>query len=637
MKSTHLLFFALALCACTQQERSLEPHQPDFSAKILSTKSGATTSELCIKLDRAPSEQDLEELTLQGVVSITRTLPSAKGKEALEAKHGLDRWYTVEISDPTEADALAAQYASLSNVQVVEYGLEYERPSNLQPDYSLPAPITKASSGSVFNDPLLGSQWHYINKGNASIKARKGADINVEAVWESLTRGDSDIIVAVVDEGIKYNHPDLAANMWINPGEIPNNGIDDDGNGYIDDVYGYNFVTNGAISWAEKGDSGHGTHTAGTIAAVNNNGKGVSGVAGGSGKGDGVKIMSCQVLSGEYGGTSSQSAKAYKYAADNGASLVSASIGFKGGAYNSDTSFKKVHGIEYDALQYFEACANNDILDGNIAIFSSGNDNLPYAGYPGAVANIISVSAFGPDFLPSSYTNYGPGCNITAPGGDINRIQKYEAGVLSTFPSELSTGGQVNKDYAYYQGTSMSCPHVTGVVALGLSYAKKLGKKFGREDFKQMILSSTNDFETVLSSSGDASMSKYRGKMGTGAIDAWRLMMKIEGTPCLSAVAGEKQWIDLSEHFGSSSINLEYTDIEYTEADAAKIGLKEKPEIKFGRLYIHPTECGSIKMRIHAIGGGNILGGGDAIGGMAISQEVSIVVRSVKSKNGAWL
>lgn len=141
--------------------------------------------------------------------------------------------------------------------------------------------------------------------------------------WK-LTGGDPRIIVAVLDEGVKYTHPDLTANMWVNEAEIDGDGIDNDGDGYVDDVHGYNFVDDGPITWnvtknvsgVPQSDSGHGTHVAGTVAAVNNNGIGVAGIAGGTGKGDGVRIMSCQIFSGTVSTNDYNTAKAVKYATD---------------------------------------------------------------------------------------------------------------------------------------------------------------------------------------------------------------------------------------------------------------------------------------------------------------------------------
>ncbi len=301
--------------------------------------------------------------------------------------------------------------------------------------------------------------------------------------------------------------------------------------------------------------------------------------------------------------------------------------------------------MEYDAIKYFEATKNNDVLDGGIAIFASGNDGDPYATYPGALNDVISVSAFGPDFLPAYYSNYGPGCNIVAPGGEayLAPWTSSKGFVLSTLPSELNGG----KDYGYMQGTSMACPHVSGVAALGLSYAKKLGKHYSVKEFKEMILASANDFETKLASAGkkdyvagapvSISLANYRKQMGTGSIDAWRLMMKIEGTPCLTAVAGKEQWLDLSDYFGTASVNLTYLGIECSESAKEAVGLAANPYIKYGRLFIHPTKCGSAKFRINAVGGGTEVGGENAIGGMAIHQDVSVIVRPQTSDNGGWL
>ena len=145
----------------------------------------------------------------------------------------------------------------------------------------------------------------------------------------------------------------------------------------------------------------------------------------------------------------------------------------------------------------------------------------------------------------------------------------------------------------------MACPHVPGVVALGLSYAQKLGKKFSREEFKQKTLSSTNDIDTRIGATKEKtyyrnamaplSMASYYHQMGTGAIDAWRLMMHIEGIPCLTAETGKKHLIDLSQHFGSASGSLTYLGVEDDEGDRQALGIVEVPEIKYGRRYMHPT------------------------------------------------
>ena len=310
----------------------------------------------------------------------------------------------------------------------------------------------------------------------------------------------------------------------------------------------------------------------------------------------------------------------------------------------SDGEFLSKDGAEAAAVRYFEASKNNDVLDGGIAIYSSGNDGDPYAGYPGALNDIISVSAFGPDYLPTFYTNYGPGCNIVAPGGEayLPPWTSYKGMILSTVPLKVAPSG-----YGYKQGTSMACPHVSGIAALGIAYSQKIGKKFHIRDFKNMLVSSANDFDSRLNgtktyvqmqgSPGSLNLGKYMKKMGTGSIDAWIFMMKIEGVPCLTAEMGKNGWVDVSEYFGTSSKNLTYLSVEVSDKDREALGLAADPYMEFGRLYIHPTKMGSGKVTIKAVGGGTVVGGDDVVGGMEITQEVSIISRPFKVNNGGWL
>lgn len=651
-----ITFFAAAMvCACAVVDEK-DVQMPSGAAGDPMTKVVGLSEEVdgrtfLVKFDVPQDEASLKETGLRNGLSFSRLFRNTPGKEALEAEFGLDRWYVAALEgDVVLADAVS-RMAEMSSVSLVQYNSIARKASDcVVYPFEDDEPDTKATASS-FNDPDLKYQWHYDNQGNASIatSARKGADINVTDVWSELTCGDPSIIVAVVDEGVKHSHPDLKDNMWVNEGEIAGNGIDDDGNGYIDDVHGYNFVTDGPVEWTADGNSGHGTHCAGTIAAVNNNGVGVAGVAGGSGSNDGCRIMSCQIFSGREGGTVMQSVNAIKYAADMGASIISCSFGYTA-AFPSDDAYIKSQGsAEIDAVHYFEACRNNTVLDGNIAIFASGNDAHDYAHYPGAFHDIISVTAFGPDNLPTHYTNYGPGCNIAAPGGEayLPPWKSYKALVLSTVPSELVTNGEASSskgnDYGYMQGTSMACPHVSGVVALALSYAKKIGKTFERDRFKDMIITSANDMDQYLKGTksyvgrADLNLAPFYHKLGTGSLDAWLLMMQIEGIPSLTAEIGRKQWLDLSAYFGTASTSLTYLGLEVSDAGRESLGLAEEPYIEYGRLYIHPTKPGSAKITIKAVGGGDEVGGGDNVGGMEISQEVSVIARSFVSENGGWL
>ena len=215
----------------------------------------------------------------------------------------------------------------------------------------------------------------------------------------------------MLDEGVRVTHEDLVNALWVNQKEKNGTGgKDDDDNGYADDTNGYNFAEGKSRPSASYGHD-HGTHVAGTIAATNNNGKGVSSIAGGSGNGDGVRIMSCQIF--EEGAKSADRvvAEAFIYAADNGASIAQCSYGSKGGTILTDKDY--IEGIEnknnpapleYAALQYFTDPANSncEAVGANIAVFAAGNDGEPYSSYPGALPFCISVTAFGPDFLPQT-------------------------------------------------------------------------------------------------------------------------------------------------------------------------------------------------------------------------------------------
>ena len=606
-----------------------------------------------------------------------------EGKEEVARKHNLHRWYKMEF-DGMNLSTAASRMAEFDAVAKIQFNKTLAPASDGRfIPYTAPT-VRQMASSLPFNDPMLADQWHYINTGSSLVSnsSYAGGDISVQDVWK-LTGGDPSIVVAIIDSPVKYDHPDLAANMWKNEKEIPDNGKDDDGNGYVDDVYGWNCVSctpqvwhdgkktryeyrDGQINWNVRNVSGHGTHVAGVVAAVNSNGIGVCGVAGGTGNNDGVRMMTCQIFEGNISSASS-SAIAFQYAADNGASIAQCSFGLIGAGYEHDAEYEMSYKAEHDALNYFLDKANNnsEIIDGNIVIAAAGNERNPYSSYPAACENVVSVTALGPDFLPAvNYTNYGPGCNIAAPGGDfyIGDIYEYSnnrSQVLSTFinnayDSNLKSDGH---DYVYMQGTSMACPHVSGVAALGLSYARKLGVKFSREDFISMLLTSVTDIDSRMTDNlmktcgiengawlPEVNLGTYRGKMGTGAVDAWKFLMAIEGTPSLTILNGKSKRYDISSYFGVK--NLKYLSVEVDDQTREALGLASDPEIdltgEFSTkpLKLHPTKIGSGKIVVKAIAGydeDGVVDGRTQIGGMEIVRTISVMSRGVVSDNGGWL
>lgn len=415
------------------------------------------------------------------VKSVTPTFPDDPRFTERHRAAGLHLWYNVQY-DPDEALTKASiDISSLPGIELVE-GL----------------PKTSIESA-PFNDPKYNNQWHYHNTAQRN-NFIAGSDINLEDAWEYET-GSENVIVAVIDVGVLYTHEELADNMWVNEAEA--NGIegkDDDGNGYVDDIHGYNFC------WVESYYKMHGTivpedhatHVAGTIAAKNNNGRGGCGIAGGDGVHRGVRIMNCQMIQSidETHNYPGDCDAAIVYAADNGASIANNSWG---GSRSEATRraikyFNDYAGVDANGRQ-------NGPMKGGVCFFASGNEDRQ-TGYPAQYDEAYAVASIGPNFQRAYYSNYGTWVDICAPGGD----QQY--GVSGGVYSCTAT---TNSSYDYYQGTSMACPHVTGVAALAVSAFG--GEGFTRDDLINILNESANPDVYDYNSS-------YKGKLGIGLLDA---------------------------------------------------------------------------------------------------------------------
>lgn len=512
------------------------------------------------------------------IKSMKRTFPNAGKFEKRTRESGLHLWYDVYFDEDIDLYEAGSRFLKVDGVDYIDYIPKVKRIGSTKAIVANEKELEKNSKSSIFNDPYLSNQWHYINTGTPS-GAVAGCDINVLPAWQLSITGNSSVIVAVVDGGIDVTHNDLKPNLWTNQAEISGtSNADDDNNGYADDKYGYNFVSGQGAVTADD----HGTHVAGTVSARNNNGMGVCGVAGGNGSQQGALLMSCQIFEGE---ESAPGDVAIKYGADNGAVISQNSWGFQDITY--------VPGSTQSAINYFIQYAGKDEngvqvgpMNGGVVIFAAGNEEAEY-GSPAAYEPVIAVAALAHDYEIAYYSNYGTWVDISAPGGDV--YKGTQAQVLSTLP-----GNQ----YGYMQGTSMACPHVSGIAALAVSYLGAPG--FTPADLKDKIFMSANDIIY------DYNTTSFTNKLGAGLINTFDIISYANHPPLLLSEVDNKLYsttdigtefaIDLTEYiFDEDDEQLEYTLQLNNQVFTYRL--------EGDMLYITPTKAGRASITLTATDG----------------------------------
>jgi PKD repeat protein len=384
---------------------------------------------------------------------------------------GFQRWFVLEIDRNADVKAAVFDYSQVNGIEWAEP--EYKKILITEGEpvvvkTPVEPPAVEDETKWTPNDPWFPSQWHYNNTGQAG--GTPGADLDMVNAW-NINKGNPNVIVAVIDQGVQYDHPDLQNNMW--------SGL------------GWNFATNSSTIVPEL----HGTFVAGIIAASNNNATGVSSVAGESGAGTGVKIMICQVFSDSQEGGFEL---APVYAADNGAALTQNSW-----TYTEPYLYDQA---VLDAIDYFNEYGGGNAMEGGISFFSAGNYNSSELYYPSAYTGCVAVAATTNQDAKTSYSNYGSWVDISAPGGSMET--QNEAGILSTISGSL---------YAWWEGTSFACPHGSGVAALmaSLSYGM-----LSSDIIKEVMLSSAENI--------DGLNPGYAGQLGTGRVDAYNALQSIQ-------------------------------------------------------------------------------------------------------------
>ncbi len=607
-----------------------------------------------------------------GAESFFRVFPYDELYEEQHRRAGLHLWYGVEFDDEVSLGRAAKILSDAELITAVQFNrlpkLRVKRPRRpISAKLTASTEATRADAAvpmmGMVNDGYAWYQWSYDNPGGLSDKvyefgdgsyftSKPGADINLLNAWE-LTHGDSRVIVAVIDEPVQYNHPDLAANMWTNPNASERT------KGW---EHGADFTRGnsknsapGSLNW--KGEvkeeyegetyyyyTDHGTHVAGTIAAVNNNRTGVCGIAGGNGAQKGVQIMSCQILTNaDDNNNPYAAAKAFVWAADRGAQIAQCSWGYEYEDVKTETAWiSTTNGrAERDAIDYFISTPRaNSPLNGGIVIFAAGNDGDLVGDkteWPAAYGKVVAVSSMAYDYLPAYYTCYGRWSDITAPGGD--ELCGISGMIFSTVLDPATSGvtfrdGRGDLGYYFQQGTSMACPHVSGVAALGLSYAAQLGKVFTPDEFRSLLLTAARNIDdyyvsgtkTVSDYGISLSLPDYRGKMGVGFVDAFKMLAAVRGTSAVYLKVGETKQVDLGQYFGGNYRTYTYVHDTSGFAEANKNLKLNAVTFQNGQMNLTCQGEGALILKVKT-----------TVGGADIIREIPVAGRKGLAANGGWL
>ena len=398
---------------------------------------------------------------------VTAAQPLFHAEPETPSTTGLERIYHLELAAEADINKAVAALNANPNIEWAE------------PDYIARATVAP-------NDPLYAEQWGV-------------AKIDAPAAWDVVT-GTPAIVIAIIDSGIDLTHPDLQANLWVNPAEVPGNGIDEDSNGYVDDVRGWNFV-NGTNNVSDGG--GHGTQVAGVAAAVTNNALGIAGVCWN------CKIMPVRVMADSGISNYSDIALGVKYAADKGAHVINLSLG--GYAYSNALR---------DAINY--AVNDNNV----VVVAGAGNDNVSTPFYPAAYDNVIAVAGTTDVDTKADFSDYGAWVDVSAPAVDI----------MTTY-----LGG----DWGLANGTSLAAPFVAGVAAL----IRSQHPEWNATMVRNQILQTADPIDTLNPS--------YAGQLGFGRDNAAQAMqaprpaialagISVNGDPLGRPIPGESATVAIT-------------------------------------------------------------------------------------------